>query len=431
MTSRTLIPVLLLAAACSSLTNVDAPDLVQRPGLANANGAVTFFNGAVASFYSVFGTSASYSASGPFLTNSGLLADELLATSTFSGLNELDRHLLPETSGSLGTYLFLQVARSNQLQALVVLKQSLPAQRWRIGEIHGLLGYIETFLAETMCSGVPLSTIDADFTPQYGAPLTTAQVLEQAVKNFDSALVYASDSARILNMARVGRGRALLDLDRPADAATAVTSVPTSFAFTTEHSATVQANNAAMNIIGGRYTVADGKGTNGLNYRTANDQRIGAVLVGNGTDGTPVYRPSRLSAATSPNILANGVEARLIQAEAALRAGDPPTWLARLNDLRATATTPAMTPLTDPGAAAGRVDLQFRERAFWLFLTGHRFGDMRRLVRYYGRAVNTVFPVGPYKFGGSFGTDIQLPIDVAEVSNNLLMGGKACIDRNP
>ena len=434
MTSRKLIPALVFACACGAcgdLTEVDAPDLVQRGGLANANGAVTFFNGAVSSFYSVFGTSASYSASGPFLTNTGLLADELLATSTFSGLNELDRHLLPETSGSQGTYFFLQTARSNQLQALAVLKQSLPSQRWRIGQIYGLLGYVETFLAEVMCSGVPLSSIDADFTPQYGAPLTTTQLLEQAVKSFDSALVYSTDSVRILSMARVGKGRALLDLDKPAEASAAVAGVATTFTFNTEHSATVQPNNAAMYIIGGRYTIADAKGTNGLNYRSANDQRINAVLVGNGTDGTPVYRPSRLASAASANILANGIEARLIEAEAALRAGDPTTWLAKLNDLRANATTPAMAPLVDPVTAAARVDLQFRERAFWLFLSGHRFGDMRRLVRYYGRAANTVFPVGPYKFGGSFGTDIQLPVDVAEVSNNPLMGGKACIDRNP
>ena len=431
MTSRKLIPVLLIACACGDLTKVEAPDLVQRGGLGNANGAVTFFNGAVSSFYSVFGTSASYSASGPFLTNTGLLADELIATSTFSGLNELDRHLLPETSGSQGTYFFLQVARSNQVQALAVLKQALPSQRWRIGQLYAFLGYVETFLAEVMCSGVPLSSVNSDFTPQYGAPLTTAQLLEQAVKSFDSALVYSTDSVRILSLARVGKARALLNLDKPAEAGAAVAGVLTSFSFITEHSATVQPNNAAMFILGGRYTIADVKGTTGINYRTASDQRINAVLVGNGTDGTPVYRPSRLTSAASPNILANGIEARLVEAEAALRAGDATTWLAKLNDLRANATSPAMTPLTDPVNAAARVDLQFRERAFWLFLTGHRFGDMRRLVRHYGRAANTVFPTGPYKFGGNFGTDIQLPIDVAEVSNNPLMGGKACLDRNP
>jgi hypothetical protein len=385
----------------------------------------------VGSFYTVFGTTASYSASGPFVSNSGLLSDELIATSNFSGLNELDRHLLPEASGSQGTYFFLQVSRVTQLQAVTVLKQALPSQRWRIGEIYGLMAYAQTLLAETMCSGVPLSAITSEFTVAYGPPLTTAALLNQSLADFDSALAYAADSARLLNLARVGRGRVLLDLARYADAAAAVASVPTTFVFGTEHTATVQPNNLALFIIGGRYSIADKKGTNGLGYLSANDQRIGAVLVGNGTDGTPVYRPSRLSSAASPNTLANGIEARLIEAEAALAANDVATWLSRLNGLRATATTPAMAPLADPGAPGGRVDLLFSERAFWLFLTGHRFGDMRRLVRQYGRELNTVFPVGPYKFGGTFGTDVQLPIDVAEVSNNPLMGGTACLDRNP
>ena len=83
---------------------------------------------------------------------------------------------------------------------------------------------------------------------------------------------------------------------------------------------------------------------------------------------------------SSPSILTTGAEARLIEAEAALASGDVATWLGKLNTLRATAITPAMSPLTDPGSTDARVDLLFRERAFWLFLTGHRFGDLRRLM---------------------------------------------------
>ena len=37
-------------------------------------------------------------------------------------------------------------------------------------------------------------------------------------------------------------------------------------------------------------------------------------------------------------------------------------------------------PTLDPGDAVGRENLLFRERAFWLFLTGHRMGDLRRLI---------------------------------------------------
>jgi hypothetical protein len=65
-------------------------------------------------------------------------------------------------------------------------------------------------------------------------------------------------------------------------------------------------------------------------------------------------------------------------------------------------TQPGQTPptalpaLTDPGSADARVNLLFQERAFWMYLTGHRLGDLRRLVRQYGRGAETVFPTGNY-----------------------------------
>jgi len=56
------------------------------------------------------------------------------------------------------------------------------------------------------------------------------------------------------------------------------------------------------------------------------------------------------------------------------------------------------------------VDLHFRERAFWLFATGHRLGDLRRLVQQYGRSSENVFPTGAYWRGGVYGTGTSLPL---------------------
>src|SRR5205807_2635254 len=91
--------------------------------------------------------------------------------------------------------------------------------------------------------------------------------------------------------------------------------------------------------------------------------------------------------------LVDGLEARLIAAEAELSANNVAGWLDSLNSLRAgnglaasdAARSGGLAVLADPGTAAGRVDLMFSERAFWLFATGHRLGDLRRLVRQYGR----------------------------------------------
>jgi hypothetical protein len=69
----------------------------------------------------------------------------------------------------------------------------------------------------------------------------------------------------------------------------------------------------------------------------------------------------------------------------------------------------------------------FSERAFWFFATGHRLGDLRRLVRQYGRAAESVFPTGAYFKGGTYGPDVNLPIPFDELNNPLAQSG--CLDR--
>jgi hypothetical protein len=69
----------------------------------------------------------------------------------------------------------------------------------------------------------------------------------------------------------------------------------------------------------------------------------------------------------------------------------------------------------------------FKERAYWLYLTSHRLGDMRRLTRPttatapditgYGRGIESVFPTGAYHKSGLYGTDANSPIPQAEDNN--------------
>jgi hypothetical protein len=82
----------------------------------------------------------------------------------------------------------------------------------------------------------------------------------------------------------------------------------------------------------------------------------------------------------------------------------------------------ALAALPDPGTDSGRVSLMFRERAFWLFGTGTRLGDLRRLIRQYGRDQSTVFPTGPYAPAHqsqlptpipNYGTDVNLTLPTA------------------
>jgi starch-binding outer membrane protein, SusD/RagB family len=74
------------------------------------------------------------------------------------------------------------------------------------------------------------------------------------------------------------------------------------------------------------------------------------------------------------------------------------------------------------------VMLFFREKAFWQFGRGNRLGDLRRLVRVYGKGTEDVMPTGRFhKAGGaSYGVDITLPITDNEKQNPNFKG---CIDR--
>jgi hypothetical protein len=132
---------------------------------------------------------------------------------------------------------------------------------------------------------------------------------------------------------------------------------------------------------------------------------------------------------SSPVPVADGVEARLIEAEALLQASNRSGMTAILNDLR---DLEGLDPVGEPGNQEAATDLLFSERGFWLFATGHRLGDMRRLVRPapvgYGRPADTVFPTGAYHKGGSYGSDVNLPIPIAEENNP---NSEGCLDRNP
>jgi hypothetical protein len=118
------------------------------------------------------------------------------------------------------------------------------------------------------------------------------------------------------------------------------------------------------------------------------------------------------------------VEARLIEAEAALQT-DPVAALTILNALRSNAAlltlrgyaANSLPPLTLQPTAAGQVDQLFKERAYWLFLTSHRLGDMRRLIHQYQRAPESVFPTGSYFKGGTYGTDVNSPVPQREQNN--------------
>ncbi|MBX6330971.1 MAG: hypothetical protein IRY91_03890 [Gemmatimonadaceae bacterium] len=457
-------------AACSPenlVGNADLPSNVTDPAATETpRGALAAYYGALITFRDAFGRE--------YVRTTGILSDELqdgyLGGASYGGDEALDRRMLPAVRSSDSyqnsdwrSYRSLQRVRGEVSQALGLLRDYPPdtSSAALRGHLYAIEGYAEVMLAELFCSGIPLSTLDyrGDWTLRPGS--TTEEVLRNATALFDTALALGADSARVVNLARVGRGRALLDLGDYAGAAAAVADVPDDFSYAEQFNPAsgINVTNFAVQSPGSiawSFTVSDREGINGIDYRTSLDPRT-AVRALSAHDaniyGTPMFWPAKYQPdGGSPIVLADGIEARLIQAEAALH-GAGGDWLAILNALRTngTFTTSApdstghvdttwaagtghvagLRPLTDPGDPDARVDLLFRERAAWLFLTGHRQGDLRRLVRQYGRDQVTVYPTGQYGPGsgsGTYGNDVNAPVPPDEESTNPLYHG--CLNRD-
>ena len=121
--------------------------------------------------------------------------------------------------------------------------------------------------------------------------------------------------------------------------------------------------------------------------------------------------------------LASGIEARLIEAEAAANSNNAAGVQAIHNTLRATV---GLSDLDLSGLTGDALMLaHMAERAFWLYSTGHRHGDLRRLVDVYGMAASDVFPWGPYFKGGSYDTNLKFPVPQSEANNPNHVG---CLD---
>ena len=417
--------VLMLAGGCSlyDITGDDKlPPDVTDPGITQTRaGAISVYNGTLAQFRNGFGKH--------FIPVSGVLSDELIYGAT--AYDNLDFRSLPESfvpHRADSVYSRLQRSRGQATQANALLAHYASDAVALRAHLYAIQGYSQVMLADLFCSGIPLSTIDyeGDYTLRPGSP--TADVFRGAVTLFDSAMALAQDSVRFRNLARVGKGRALLSLGDFAGAALAVVDVPTDYTyvvtFTSDEGA--EATNFAEVISTWNYSVSDVEGINGLDYRSSNDPRTRTTAVID-YSGNEFHHPDKYNTdGSTPIVLASGIEARLIEAEASLRAGSD-SWLTILNDLRANAGVADLAPLTDPGTAAARVDMVFRERGFWLFLTGHRQGDLRRLIRQYGRSQDAVYPTGSYRGVATYGQHVNVAIPPQEASSNPHFSG--CLNR--
>jgi hypothetical protein len=345
----------------SEILDADTPDVITPDNLDSPQGQAALFAGGVSDL-----VSAATSGLGVVIY-SGLFTDELKHSSTPPAVREWDlRGVLttnsvatsppnPQTGFPGGPFIAVQRARA----ALEFAAGRLPANDARKGEAFALAGMAYIFLGENWCSGTPVSNRE---TGEFGPPLSTSQLFDGALTHLTSAAANTAGDARVANLVAVLRGRALLNQGSFALAATAVASVPTSYAYDFIHGnpPARQTNQVWLQNASDIYSVSELEGTNGLNFGSAGDPRVPVSPPSlSRNDGVSQhYYHLKYTGQNSPITIVSGIEARLIEAEAALQASDVNGWLDKLNAARATMA--GLTPLTDPGTATARVDLMFR-----------------------------------------------------------------------
>lgn len=449
-------------ASCNDPLKVTIPDIVQPGQLADSAALGTVRAGVIGDFaiaYTGDHPDGSGGTAEGVIMYGGLLADEWINSETFPTRIEVDARTIQTTNADVDLW-FREMHRarnSAEKAAANFARFAFPPSDPDRAEMLTLAGMTYVFFAETWCSGVPISHLNADGSITYGMPLTAVQLLDTAIVRFNAAIAGTTDPD-MTAFATVAKARAVLDTGGFAAAGALAASVPTTFAYVEEHSENTDRENNGVfngNFPDQRYAVADKEGGNGFPFRSVADPRTRWFDPGRkGFDkSTELWTQTRYGSRKTSITVATGVEARLIQAEAALHLAVPDTvqFLAQLNQPRqnaaqrayldpspfgpADSTTAPIGPMSaltvaDITAAGGTVNLLFAERARWLWLTAHRLGDMRRLIRQYGRAANTVFPTGPYfkvNFA-TYGTDVNFPVPISEKNNPNFTG---CFDRNP
>lgn len=439
-------------SACNvdRLLNTKDKDTSTPGSITSASGLPNARAGAISQFQVAY----SGSAAGGGSSNEGqinmtaLLTDEYIDLETFPTRITVDNRDAEPGNGTLrGIFLDMSQSRVSAERA-GTLYQQFDSTNVFHAEMLNLAAYTYVLFAEDYCSGVPFDAVNANGSITNGQPLTTDSIYGRALADFTAALKLAtSDSAASgdpkaieqINVARVGTARVLLDRAQFAAAGAVAALVPSSFEYDIESSSNTPRENNGIWYFTTQlaFSVADLEGGNGLNFLSAGDPRVQAVDAG--TPGFSGIGPDfqieqKYKSPTDPIPLATGLEARLIIAEAQLNAGNIGGWRATLNALRLASSDTLLNkhPLkADSTTAANptlRVDVMFRERAFWLYLTAHRLSDMRRLIRQYGRNSESVFPTGTDLITGApYGTSIEFPVSSDESNNPNFHG---CLNNN-
>jgi hypothetical protein len=399
--------------ACNNLLDVDNPanvptDLLSDPALAPAlvSAALQTLQCGVEQFDATGGM-----LSGEYLSANGFVNNHIWE---WRGIVEIKAAPgqcgFGRNSTDMGFYTPLQQARFQLDDAFNRLDKfadaDVPNRADQMATLRAYSGYSYLLLAEGMC----------DMTIDNGPKMTKAEVIAIAIDRFSDAITRATavNDQSIVNMARVGRARAQLDLGKLTEAAADAILVPAGFVRNAEFTegGVASRENRIYNL-----TIRNDFLSAGESYRnlTVNgvagsvpDPRVKLLDAGkNGSDGvTRIWRQQKFvaQAGASPIPIASWNEAQLIYAEAV----GGQDGLDAINRVRTANGVPTLAGPAPTGQAF--TDLILEERRRQLFSEGQRYVDM---LRY-----NLPFQTGVNRKGQTFSTLTCVPLPDIETQNN-------------
>jgi hypothetical protein len=368
-----------------------------------------------------------------YVTASGLLMDELIASIASSNNFDYERRTLPTnapygtgsctSNQSPGVYTTLSTARATADTALARLEgwtdAEVPNRALLMARLAAHAGYSLVLLGEGMCSAAI----------NVGPELQPADLFAEAKLRFDKAVTYATtaNNDTVLNFARLGRARAQLNAGQVAAAGTDAALVPATFANgnpwvigTSGDVANVRRQNIVFSHTAqNSYSSVDPSFRNVTLPNGQPDPRVAVTNTGRaGTaTGTVVWTPNKYPSLATSIPIAKYAEAQLIVAEARVAANDLAGAATAINNARN--TRGGMPQFDATGLTAAQVrDQIIEERRREFFLEGHRLGDIVRFNVTLTPPAGTNYPVKGGQYGTAQGNQLCFPLPDVERNNN-------------
>lgn len=399
--------------ACDSFLDVPDPTVIDAGTIDPANDLPTFARSALQDLFSALDNVIVYSA---------WFSGEMYVGDTFPTRNDIGRRVVEYTNGTLNGDLYepLAFAIATNERVLELLAESGIADE----EIRSMAslgsGWSILLEAESFCQVVISSGLH-----NLGPAISSAEGMAAAITRFDAAIDAgtADGNDALVNAARVGKARAHLFRGEYAEAIAAATAVPAAFEYEVPR-VDDPSNRGRLGNTVWSFTLARSSLVVPPYYRALNDPRIEYELWLN-DDGDPIksqgndfdfYAQDKYPDWDAPLILASGLEARYIVAEAELAQGNatPATTLIADRTVAGSADGDDIDFVADTGTLVQLLDQKARD----LFLTGAHLGDWRRNLG----STPYVPPAGSSyyatQFGDSFGDLTCMPLPRQEVDNN-------------